>query len=39
MIYFFAIVGVCTMVTGFFKIIDRIERPRKLRRKYIWQNQ
>lgn len=25
-IYFFVLVGVCTMVTGFFKIIDRIER-------------
>lgn len=27
-IYFFVFVGVCTMVTGFFKIIDRIERPK-----------
>lgn len=35
MIYFFTLVGVCTTVTAFFKIIDRIERPRKLRRKYI----
>ena len=35
MIYFFTLVGVCTCTTGFFKIIDRIERPRKLRRKYI----
>ena len=30
-ICFFVLVGVCTMVTGFFKIIDRIERPRKRR--------
>ena len=32
MIWLFVFVGVCTVVTGFFKIIDRIERPRKLRR-------
>lgn len=35
MTWFFALVGVCTVTSGFFKIIDRIERPRKLRRKYI----
>ena len=28
MIYFFTLVGVCTTVTAFFKIIDRIERPK-----------
>lgn len=35
MTWFFVFVGVCTVTSGFFKIIDRIERPRKLRRKYI----
>jgi len=35
MIWLFVFVGVCTCTTGFFKIIDRIERPRKFRRKYI----
>ena len=35
MTWFFVLVGVCTCTTWFFKIIDRIERPRKLRRKYI----
>ena len=25
-IYFFVFVGVCTVTSGFFKIIDRIER-------------
>ena len=31
MIYFFTLVGVCTCTTWFFKLIDRIERPRKRR--------
>lgn len=31
MTYFFTLVGVCTCTTGFFKIIDRIERPKKLK--------
>jgi len=32
MTWFFVLVGVCTMVTGFFKIIDRIERPKRRRK-------
>ncbi len=32
MICFFTLVGVCACTSVFFKIIDRIERPRKIRR-------
>lgn len=31
MTWFFVLVGVCTMVHLFFKIIDRIERPKRRR--------
>ena len=31
MTWFFIFVGVCTVTSAFFKIIDRIERPRKRR--------
>ncbi|GEM_PF-4636711 len=33
MTWFFVLVGVCACTTGFFKIIDRIERPRKFKRR------
>lgn len=32
MIWLFTIVGVCTCINGFFKIIDRIEQPKHKRR-------
>lgn len=32
MICFFTLVGVCACTTKFFKIIDRIERPKHIRR-------
>lgn len=35
MTWFFIFVGAATVTGWLFKIIDRIERPRKLRRKYI----
>ena len=35
MTYFFTLVGVVTATGWLFKIIDRIERPKNKRRKYI----